>query len=287
MKQITILSILASTMLIYSCTKDNEDLHNNDDSQIITFAVSSEDAQTRTKLIDLGTREPKMRWQTGDALSVWATHTGDIHRKFTINSDYKDDDAKNFALFSGQAIDNATKYYVLYPYSANSKFDGSSTISSVIPPNQAPTNGSFDRLAALMGGATSGAADKSLTLYHLCAYLKITTTGNSCKSIKVQSNDPAWHFTGKVRFEPSSSGSKITSFGESTEEYDYVEINPIGNIAPGTYVMAIIPTTGAPSFTVTITDVNGKTLSKTQPAGKALSTGTIYNLGTVNIPASN
>jgi hypothetical protein len=220
-----------------------------------TEDTESTDPDTRAAVRTLETQNPAVDWEDNDKLFVWGL--GDTDAAVFSFKQYGN--YHNYAEFTG-TIEPSTKYYVMYPNVSGTTmaFDaaGVGLITTTIPPVQKATLESFDPAAAICTGATKGNMDKKVEVQHACAFLKITTT-RSCYSVTVTpGTDKTYSMTGEVYIETSSAGSAIKPpFPNGVKSVTLTAdgtANCTSTFPAGTYLIAVIPSTGYPGIEITV-----------------------------------
>ena len=214
----------------------------------------SADPDTRAAVRDINTQNPAVDWQETDKLFVW----GLADTNASVFSFNKFGNFHNYAEFTG-TIEPSTKYYVMYPNVSGTTmaFEGETgRITTTIPAVQKATLGSFDPAAAVCTGATKGNMDKKVEVQHACAFLKIVTT-QPCYSVTVTpGTDKTYTMTGEVLIETSSAGSAIKPpFPNGVQSVTLTAdgtANCTSTFPAGTYLLAIIPSTGYPGVEITV-----------------------------------
>lgn len=290
-KYIVMLACVASTLIIASCSNDDSE-NVVENPKVKTFLVASPSGSTRAAVNDLEHGDLKVKWEGTDHILVWGeglSATGsDFGYDTTPNPIYP-----NTAAFKG-TIDESNKYYLMYPKQDGASIEFgtagvSSTIIATIPATQKATSNSFDPSAAICVGATKTKADKSVSILHVCSFLKITTSA-PCEDITVSAatNDD-WYLAGKVKIEASSSGGKILSPASAgfVEGAKQVKLVPSSGTAipAGTYLIAIAPSTAFPGIKAVVKYSNTNIVTKSKDDNFTFDAGFIYNLGTA--PTSN
>ncbi len=280
-KFFTMLAFVAGSMLIASCSgSDTDDVIDND-SKEMSFIVGAPSSSTRAVVSGIGTQNPSVNWETTDKILVWGQGQTNSH-SFAFQ---KFGNYQNYAAFTGTAF-TADKYYIMYPKQDGATFDGNGNITATIPSIQKATLNSFDPNAAICAGATEGQNDRSVSILHACAFLKITTV-KDCRSITVSAYDNTvdgaeWKVAGKVTIQASSTGAKITGYSEAVET---VKLTADGTASPsttfpaGTYLIAIITSTKFPGIDVKVDYADGTNADKSSSNTFQFNAANIYNLG--------
>lgn len=282
-KFFAMLAIAASTIFISACSSDDIDDEINDETKEMSFLVGSPSSDSRAVVDGLNSQNPAVIWEETDHILVWGQGQTQSHdfRWSAYQGNYH-----NFAAFTGTAF-TADKYYIMYPKQSDAAFDGNGNITATIPTIQKATLNSFDPNAALCAGATKGQNDRSVSVLHACAFLKIKTVSD-CKSITVSAVNPSaegaeWKVAGKVTITASSAGTTITGYDQAVGT---VTLNADGTASPtttfpaGTYLIAIITSTKFPGIHVTVNYADGSKAEQSSSKEFQFNAANIYNLGT-------
>ncbi len=208
-----------------------------------------------------------LRWHEADLLSVFYGSTANVGYKF--NGKTGDSDGR-FALILGETTGKNNpldRIYAIYPQDKNAQFVGDNTIAFNMPTTQYHQSGSFGINTNAMVAVTADNQDNELLFQNLCGYLKVKIYGKAkIKQLTLRGN----------------SGEKIAGRALVTAAYGQIPTlemtsNAFGNItvncgegveiAPTIdeteeFWFVIPPTTFEKGFTVTFTEVGGKTFTK-------------------------
>ena len=286
MKKYLLLSFAAGILSITSCSESEVSEVVDNTPQKMSFTVGTSTSETRASVRDLDSQNPAVDWEASDKVFVW----GLGNTTASVFSFEKYGNYHNYAEFTG-TIEPSTKYYLMYPNLSGTTmtFDGESgLISATIPAVQKATNGSFDPAAAICTGATKGNMDKKVEVQHACAFLKITTT-QPCYSVTVTpATNKDYSMTGGVTIETKSSGSSLVPpFSNGVPSVTLTAdgtANCSSTFPAGTYLMAIIPSTGYPGIEVTVDYGLGEDNPHViNDATIQMNAANIYNLGTAAV----
>ena len=249
MKTIRIISVAAAAAMFMACAKENIITPSSQELSPLTFnavaAGSVSDDATKTVLSENGL---DVLWTAGDAISVCGAASA-------FTSDLAEGSSAETS-FSGEAL-AADVYYAVYPYSAVSSWNGST---------------------AVLCYASTSAEDMAFRFEHLLGYVKFTIDENSgaVSSVKISANGGeslAGAFT--VAF---SNGIPSVAVTEGSDEISMVAD---GAFPAGNYYFAMLPGTYAQGLTVTFSNAEGQTASKSMNTSLTLEAGKIQNIGTV------
>lgn len=280
-KYFAMLTFAACSLFIAACSNNDTDDVINNESKEMSFLVGAPSSDTRAVVDNLDSQNPAVNWEGTDKILVWGLDQNSSH-EFSFSNYGK---YHNYAAFTGTAF-TADKYYIMYPKQDGATFDGNGNITATIPSIQKATLNSFDPNAAICAGATEGQNDRSVSILHACAFLKITTV-KDCRSITVSAIDNTvdgaeWKVAGKVTIQASSTGAKITGYSEAVET---VKLTADGTASPsttfpaGTYLIAIITSTKFPGINVKVDYADNTNADKSSSNTFQFNAANIYNLG--------
>lgn len=268
MKTIRIISVAAAAAMFMACAKENIITPSSQELCPLTFnavaAGSVSDDATKTVLSENGM---DVLWTAGDAISVCGAASA-------FTSDLAEGSSAETS-FSGEAL-AADVYYAVYPYSAVKTWNGS-TVTLELPADQVPALNTFADGLSICYASTS-AEDMAFRFEHLLGYVKFTIDENSgaVSSVKISANGGeslAGAFT--VAF---SNGIPSVAVTEGSDEISMVAD---GAFPAGNYYFAMLPGTYAQGLTVTFSNAEGQTASKSMNKSLTLEAGKIQNIGTV------
>ena len=268
MKAIRIISVAAAAAMFMACAKENIITPSSQELCPLTFnavaAESASDDATKTVLAENGL---DVLWTAGDAISVCGAASA-------FTSDLAEGSSAETS-FSGEAL-AADVYYAVYPYSAVSSWNGSTAVLE-LPAEQAPALNTFANGLGICYASTS-AEDMAFRFEHLLGYVKFTIDENSgaVSSVKISANGGE-----------SLAGAFTVAFGDGipsvavTEGSDEISMVADGAFPAGNYYIAMLPGTYAQGLTVTFSNAEGQTASKSMNTSLTLEAGKIQNIGTV------
>ena len=268
MKTIRIISVAAAAAMFMACAKENIITPSSQELCPLTFnavaAESASDDATKTVLSGNGL---DVLWTAGDAISVCGAASA-------FTSDLAEGSSAETS-FSGEAL-AADVYYAVYPYSAVSSWNGSTAVLE-LPAEQAPALNTFANGLGICYASTS-AEDMAFRFEHLLGYVKFTIDENSgaVSSVKISANGGE-----------SLAGAFTVAFSDGipsvavTEGSDEISMVADGAFPAGNYYFAMLPGTYAQGLTVTFSNAEGQTASKSMNTSLTLEAGQIQNIGTV------
>ena len=262
---------LAALAALASCAKEQAPVSPDNNGKIaLTFTAGKENVETRAA-ID-GTDSKVINWSEGDKISVF--DVAYVNCEFTL----EEGAGQSTGTFSGEVTKtSADGYTALYPYQSAASFNGSSISGVVLKSKQTATAGSFDPETALMY-AQSTVSGGALGFKNIVGYVKFTT-GFECSKITLISNNSANSLAGTVEITPL--GTLLISAKDGTSSQ--VSLVPSsGNIAAGTYYIALLPGTLDKGIKLVFTMADGKTQKyKSSSNSLAIKSNGVKKLGTI------
>ncbi len=255
--------LLPAAILLSGCTQ--EELRNSqpDFQDGRTFTASFEQDRTRTYVEDGNL----LRWTAGDQISLFDGNT--LNRQYKFDGE-TGDNSGTFSIVSkpfgtGNAL---SANYSVYPYSSDVKITETGVITATLPAEQSYAYDSFGLSANTMVAVTKDIDDTFLKFKNVCGYLKIRLYGDdiTVKSISLTGNDneglagkasvaTAYGDEPKVVMSDEATSSITLNCGEG------VKIGSTAETATAFWI-AVPPTTFERGFEITVTDINGNTLTK-------------------------
>ena len=260
-KLYTLLTCAIAAMAIVSCSKEIENNAETPEAKLFPMTITATSTETKTELVD----RVSIKWLSTDKLSVF---DGAGNQEFTSKGEGKT------VTFSGNAAEAET-YYALYPYNEAATLSGT-TVATALPFNQEAKAGSF---ADGLNINASKSATTEFTFTNVLSVAKISIAaanldGHTIKSVELSSTYPL-------------AGDVVVSYGENiTAAAGTNAVNAItlegdeSGLSDGDYYFCLLPNAGG-DITLTFTDTEGQTATKTATLSKAFSAGSIKNLGTV------
>ena len=227
------------------------------------FTASFEQNETRT-YVENGNL---LRWNAGDQISLFDGNT--LNRQYQFDGETGDNSGTfsivNAPYGSGNDL-NAN--YAIYPYASNIKITEAGVITVSVPAEQNYAENSFGLGANTMVAVTENLDDTFLKFKNVSGYLKlqlygddvtvksIALTGNSNEKIAGKSSIiPTYNDEPQISMSDDAASSITLSCGKGVK---------IGSTAENAtdFWIVIPPTTFEGGFTITITDINDETFTK-------------------------
>lgn len=227
------------------------------------FTASFEQNDTRTYVEDGNL----LRWNAGDLISIFDGNT--LNRKYQFDG-ATGDNSGTFSIVSkpfGTGND-LNCHYSVYPYASGVKITENGVITATLPADQNYGKNSFGIGANTMVAVTKDLDDTFLKFKNVCGYLKLYLYGEdmTIKSITLNGNNNE-KIAGKSTITTAYGQEPTVVMGD--EATTSITLNcDEGTTIGSTEEMAtafwivVPPTTFKNGFTITITDVNGKTFIK-------------------------
>ena len=235
MKHTRFFFALAALSAVFSCAKEEQTLPvDNGEKGLVPMTVS---AGLETKTYVSGT---DIIWEDTDDLAIF---DGTAKRVFSISNI-----SGTTADFSGEVADGSTEFYAAYPAASASALSAGVLTASLPSAQVIPAGKNVAQGALLAVGKV--AADKSLSLKNVFAYLTVEVTRDDVVSIIIGGTDIA----GTATFNAEGVLQAVTA-GQSSVTVTYE-----GGVAfpAGKYYIPVLPgTTAAGSFSVAMTALEG------------------------------
>ena len=269
MRRFTILAILTT---LVGCSQYSEELDSIKTplKKLTEFYASMPECDTRTYVED----NKYLRWNADDEITVFNGNTYNSHWQFS------GEDGANGGNFneieeSGFVTDtplNLTANYAIYPYNENITITDAGVVSLTLPAKQVFNHtyaNSFGAGANTMMAVTKNTSDNFLAFKNLCGYLKLKFYGEdvTVKSITIKGNNSekiAGNATVTMAYgnEPTIA---MTDDATDTITIDCGEGVTLNNDSenPTIFWVVIPETTFEEGITITVTDTNDQTFTKT------------------------
>ena len=220
--------------------------------------------ETRTYVED----ERFLRWHQRDELSVFY---GDaVNNKYRFNGQTGDSNGTFVLIIDGTATgsnDPIDRIYALYPRDASAEWVGNGTFQYRLPSEQFYQSESFGQNSNAMVAVTADTADDLLMFKNICGYLKVQLYGDATiKNIVLRTN--GGEKISGLAYVAAEYG-KDPSVSMSNSGFDLISLNCGEGVLvsqdaanPTDFWFVVPPTTFSKGITITATDVNGKTFTK-------------------------
>ena len=277
-------SILASMLLMTSCATDTE-LEVAPTTQSNKFYASIEAPATRT-YVD---KDDKLLWNANDEITLFQGNA--YPRQFR----FMGETGKNYGEFEEinppSGVISATPLeanYAIYPYAANTTISNQGQISYTIPAVQPYAKDSFGLGANTMVAVTKNTTDNFLAFKNLCGYFEFSLYGDiTVKSIEFKGNYNE-KLAGAVTITATNQDDPTFVFAADATETitldcgDGVKLGV--DAANATKFWFVVPaTTYAEGITLTITDTEGKKMTKSTSKSITIERSTVQPLNAFEV----
>ena len=271
MEKVRFISAIAAAAAVIACSKETVR------EEIIPVASEQPEVISGYFTADCGaskvTMDPssgyKLSWEAGDKVAVYKAGGTEL-------SEYTAKSAGATTLLEGAAVDTEANYYAVYPLSAASGFDGTSTILATVAASQELSK---DMLPENIMVASTTGADATFHFKNVGSLIQFTLSGSSVSSIAISAVDGE-NVAGKIEI-----GASATPTYTVTEGYKTLVLTPAGGAATfeaGTYYAAILSGTYAHGISVKVYDSEGKQASRKQNKAQEITRSGRLNIGTLD-----
>ena len=265
-------TILAALIALVGCSQYSEELDKiaAPIQKQTEFHASMPECDTRTYVED----NKYLRWNAGDEITIFNGNSYNSHWKFAgedgANSG-KFNEVEEGSFVTGTPL-NLIANYAIYPYDENITITESGVVSLTLPAVQEYDHtyaNSFGEGANTMMAVTKNTSDNFLSFKNLCGYLKLKFYGDdvTVKSVTIKGNNSekiAGNATVTITY---GSEPTITMGDDATDTIavDCGEGVALSNDAanPTIFWVVIPETTFEGGITITVTDTNDQTFTKT------------------------
>ena len=281
-------TILASMLLVTSCATDTE-LEVAPTTQSNKFYASIEAPVTRT----YADKDGKLLWNANDEITLFQGNT--YPRQFQ----FKGETGKNYGEFeeinppSGVISANPLEAnYAIYPYAANTTISNQGQISYTIPAVQPYAKDSFGLGANPMVAVTKNTTDNFLAFKNLCGYFEFSLYGDIIvKSIEFKGNNSE-KLAGAVTITATNQDDPTFVFADGATETITLDcgdgVSLGADAANATKFWFVVPAiTYAEGITITITDTEGKKMTKSTSKSITVERSTIQPLNAFLVTTEN
>ena len=238
----------------------------------LTLTAGQENVETRTAI---DAKDSKViNWSEDDWITVFDGKNDRYGFHLTAGK------GTPIGTFEGEVDGWATSaggYTALYP-TQSASYDNGKIEGVELERAQTATAGSFDRRASVMY-AQSTSADGVLVFRTVVGFVKFTTDFE-CSQIAIVSNNSADALAGTFDITPGNVPSVSVTSGTSSFEVTLAASS--GNIAPGTYYIALLPGTLAQGFRLVFTMPDGSRKYKASFNPLEIKSNGVKRLGTIN-----
>lgn len=251
------------TILVSGCSQDEVIKNQSSSSNSLIYTASFEGSESRTYLNENG----YLRWTANDQISIFEANTYNQQYQFTGKT------GDNSGTFEKVSVSYATgtdlsNHYAIYPYNPKTKISETGVITTTIPAEQTYAVNSFGLGDNTMVAVTADKNDTFLKFKNVGGYLELNMYGDdvTVKTITLEGNSNE-KIAGTATIAPVYGGNpSITMANDAVESItlDCGEGVTIGSTVETAtaFLLVVPPTTFERGFTITITDINGSTFTK-------------------------
>ena len=250
----------------------------NDDSFLaekqgtLEFYTSTE-IDTRTSLQDGN----KVVWNEGDAVAVYDFAATKKRFVAEIN--------EGTTHFRGNITPKYGDFIAAYPYDLAAENDNARKIIMYLPEEQTAVKDGFGpdlNLSIAKGSRHVDGTPSEVRFRNICQLFKLSVpayTANRIAKIELTANTA---IAGQLTVDYTDYNPVITTNDQGSKTIALYPPNGSESFAEGTYYMVLAPV-AVEGFTLTLTDINGKTYSQHSSATINVGYGVICNLGNVDL----
>ena len=255
--------ILLLTMFVSGCVKN--DLEEKQlqpvSGRVFTASFESENARTYVEGGNL------LRWNAGDQISLFDSNT--LNRQYQFDGE-TGDNAGTFSIVNAPfgTGNDLNCHYALYPYASNVKITENGVITATLPAVQSYAENSFGLGANTMVAVTKDTKDTFLKFRNVGGFLKLQLYGENLtvKSITLTGNNNE-KLAGNATITPAYGQSPTLAMSDDATTsitLDCGEGVKIGTTVETATAFWIVvpPTTFEEGLTITITEIDGESFTK-------------------------
>ena len=272
---LSVFTLLA--FMVSGCNQDelleNKNPYKNQ-SDNVEFTASFEEASAESRTYieeDAETSRLYLRWTKGDEISIFRGTT--LNQRFLFKGE-TGDNSGSFKLVpsddfvSSNDLDES-RNYAFYPYDENNRISEKGNLTVTLPATQTYAENSFAPGANAMVAVTESTGDVDLKFKNIGGYFKFKFYGDdlTIKSVTLKGNNGE-KLAGKAGVVCQYGGAPIVTMAEDATET--LTLNCGAGIKVGTtkeeateFWFVLPPTKFTKGFTITVTDINDGTFTKT------------------------
>lgn len=270
---------LLSLILMIGCSKENELPTQTQEST--KFYASIEVSDTRTYADENG----KLLWTADDKITVFKGNTYARQYRYTgqtgLNSGEFNDLTNPSSVITGNAL---SANYAVYPYDGSTSITNEGVINYTIPATQKYANNSFGLGANTMVAVTKNIDDNFLAFKNIGGYFEFSLYGDvTVKSIEFKGNNNE-KLAGAVTITATNGGEPTVAFSNEATKTITLDCGASGialgtNDANATKFWFVVPAiTYSKGITITITDTEGKVMTKSTSKPITINRSTVQPL---------
>lgn len=250
----------------------NDDVFLAGDQGTLEFFTSTE-IDTRTSLQDGN----KVVWNEGDAVAVYDFAA--TKKKFVAEIN------EGTTHFKGNITPKYGSFIAAYPYDLAAENDNAKKIIMYLPEEQTAVKDGFGpdlNLSIAKGSRNVDGTPSEVRFRNICQLFKLSVpayAANRIAKIELTTNTA---IAGQLTVDYTEYDPVVTTNSQGAKTIALYAPTGSETFAEGTYYMILAPET-IEGFTLTLTDINGKTYSQHSNASIGGINGFIYNLGNVDL----
>ena len=270
---------LLSLILMIGCSKENELPTQTQEST--KFYASIEVSDTRTYADENG----KLLWTADDRITVFKGNAYARQYRYTgqtgLNSGEFNDLTDPSSVITGNAL---SANYAVYPYDGSTSITNEGIINYTIPATQNYAKNSFGLGANTMVAVTKNIDDNFLAFKNIGGYFEFSLYGDvTVRSIEFKGNNNE-KLAGAVTITATNGGEPTVAFSNEATKTITLDCGASGialgtNAANTTKFWFVVPAiTYSNGITITITDTDGKVMTKSTSKPITINRSTVQPL---------
>ncbi|MBO5464159.1 MAG: leucine-rich repeat domain-containing protein [Alistipes sp.] len=280
---------LLSLILMIGCSKENELPTQTQEST--KFYASIEVSDTRTYADENG----KLLWTADDKITVFKGNTYARQYRYTgqtgLNSGEFNDLTDPSSVITGNAL---SANYAVYPYDGSTSITNEGVINYTIPATQNYAINSFGLGANTMVAVTKNIDDNFLAFKNIGGYFEFSLYGDdvTVRSIEFKGNNNE-KLAGAVTITATNGGEPTVAFSNEATKTITLDCGASGialgtNVANATKFWFVVPAiTYSKGITITITDTEGKEMTKSTSKLITINRSTVQPLDAFLVETEN
>ncbi len=244
-----------------------------------TINASIEAVETRVEM----NKDNQILWKVSDCITLFPG--ADYNTEYRLMSGSKSTNGEferrtDETTASGFQLDG---YYAVYPHSSETKISPDGKIQITFPATQKYVAGAINADVNVMVAHSAASDGSSLQFKNVCGYLKVLLYGSNAmvKSCSITGNKGE-KIAGAATVGFSKSGDPIVAFGEESAAAVTIDCNK--GVAIGTsaetataFLFAIPETTFSDGYTISVTDMNNVTFTKSITGSQTISRNAVQS----------
>ena len=185
------------------------------EDSLVKVSVNLSTVQTKTYLGEVENGRRQVYWSSGDAINL------NGYESLPLSEEQAGKPTADFQLYNG-----SLPYKVIYPASICGEFASDGTVTVNVPSSQEYSPTSFGKGSAILYGFSEN-DDEPVTLYNLCAAVKVTlnsAAGISISKAAIISNSDAAPVAGKFIIDPKTGVYSVVE-GLTSISLDITEVS--------------------------------------------------------------